>query len=272
MKRFLSAVVFLPAFWVVVKVAPPAVYHLLIAVAAGLALLELFRLAEARGHRCHREITALVAFLVMISFLMPRVRIEYALAIGLFALPVASLRRGGDWGSAFGDIGSSFFIAVFTGLLFGYMVGLRSIHDAVQGPEVGADLVFLLMLVVWGSDTAAYYTGTWIGRRPLAPSVSPKKTIEGAIGGVAGALAAAFLARAWFMHRLTPFDCVVVGAGLGAIGIMGDLVESMFKRGAGLKDSAAIVPGHGGILDRVDSLLYAAPALYYYYLFAMGGH
>jgi len=270
MKRILSAVVFLPAFWVIVRLAPPPVYHFLIAAAAGLAILELFRLAEARGHRCHRPVAVLVAFLLMAAFLTPRVRIEHALAIALFALPVASLVRGGDWGRAFGDIGSSFFIAVFIGLLFGYMVGLREVADAIQGRELGADLVFLLVLVVWGSDTAAYYTGRLLGRRPLAPSVSPKKTVEGAFGGIAGALAAAFLARAWFMHRLTPVDCLLLGAGLGVIGMVGDLVESMFKRGAGQKDSAALVPGHGGILDRVDSLLYAAPALYYYYLFGMG--
>jgi phosphatidate cytidylyltransferase len=269
MKRILSAVVFLPVFWAIVRFLPPAVYHLLIATAGGLALFELFRIAEARGLRCHRAIAALVAFLLLATFVTPRIGVDQVVMFALIALPAAALRRGGDWGRSVGEVGASLFVALFTGLPFGYMIGLREVADAAQGAELGADLVLLLMLVVWGSDTAAYYTGTRIGRRPLAPTVSPKKTIEGAAGGIAGALAAAFLARAWFMHRLTPLDCVLIGAGLGAIGLLGDLVESMFKRGAGCKDSATLVPGHGGILDRVDSLLYAAPALYYYYLLVM---
>ncbi len=126
--------------------------------------------------------------------------------------------------------------------------------------------------MVWTSDTAAYYIGTTFGRRPLAPRVSPKKTVEGAVGGVMGALLAAFVASVWFYRRLSVLDCVVLGLALGTIGLLGDLVESMLKRGAGMKDSASLVPGHGGILDRVDSLLYAGPVLYYYYLFAMRAH
>jgi phosphatidate cytidylyltransferase len=111
--------------------------------------------------------------------------------------------------------------------------------------------------------------GRFLGRRPLAPAVSPKKTVEGAIGGLLGAILLAFVARAWFMNRLTVRDVLLLGFSLGVVGMVGDLVESMLKRGAGVKDSARLVPGHGGLLDRVDSLLYAAPLLYYYYQFAM---
>lgn len=272
MKRVLSAVVFLPVFWIIVKKLEPWVYEGLIAVGAMLALRELYRLAEARGQRCHRLLGAMVALLIMASFAFQHVDIRYALAIGLLALPLASLWRGGDWGPAFADTSTSFFVAVFVGVLFGYLIDLRTMSDFPKGQETGSDLVFLLFFVVWGSDTAAYCVGRSIGRRPLAPRVSPKKTVEGAIGGVLGAMIAAFVARAWFMNRLTVGDCLFLGLALGTIGILGDLVESMLKRGAGLKDSASLVPGHGGILDRMDSLLYAGPVLYYYYLFAMKAH
>jgi len=272
MKRVLSAVVFLPLFWVIVKKFHPGVYEVLITLTALLALRELYRLAAARGHRCHRLLGALVAVLVIASFAVTGIDIRYPIAFGLIALPLASLWRGGDWGPALGDIGTTFFISMFIGVLFGYLVDLRFINDLPKGDETGSDLVFLLFFVVWSSDTAAYYVGSFLGRRPLAPSVSPKKTIEGAVGGVAGALLAAFIASVWFYTRLRPVDCIVLGLGLGTIGILGDLVESMLKRGAGMKDSAALVPGHGGILDRVDSLLYAGPVLYYYYHFAMRMH
>jgi phosphatidate cytidylyltransferase len=272
MKRILSAIVFLPIFWVIVKKLAPGPYQALMAAAALVALLELYRLAEARGHRCHRWLGGVVAILIIASFAFSSVRIEYALAFGLIALPLASLRRGGEWGSALADIGTTFFVAVFIGMLFGYLVQLRAVSDPSRGQETGSDLVFLLFVIVWGSDVAAYYIGTHLGRHPLAPRVSPKKTVEGAVAGLLGALGAAFLARAWFMSRLTVLDCVVLGVTLGTVGILGDLVESMLKRGAGMKDSAALVPGHGGILDRVDSLLYAAPVLYYYYHFAMRTH
>ncbi len=270
MKRVASAVVFLPIFWIIVKKLGP-VYDVLMAAAALLALVELYRLAEARGRRCHRLAGALVTLLFLASFATPSVPIQYALLVGLFAIPLEALRRGGDFGAAFSEIGATFFGASFVGVLFGYLVALRVLHDPPKGDETGSDLVFLLFFVVWSSDMAAYYVGSSLGRWPLAPRISPRKTIEGAVGGIFGALLASFVARGWFIHRLRVRDCVILALALGGIGILGDLVESMLKRGAGVKDSASIVPGHGGILDRVDSLLYAAPVLYYYYLFAMRG-
>jgi phosphatidate cytidylyltransferase len=268
MKRILSAAVFLPAFYLIVKKFDPPVYFALMAAGALLALRELYRLAEAGGHRCHKAAGAVLAAATILSFLEARVSLEWVVAAALIVLPLASLRRRGDWPRAFGDIGTTLFIALFAGALFGYLAKLR-VAGTPEGGDVGGDLVFLLFLVVWGGDMAAFYIGSYIGRRPLAPRVSPKKTIEGAVAGLAGAVVAAFLARAWFMHRLRVLDCVVLGLALGISGLLGDLVESMLKRGAGTKDSAAWVPGHGGILDRVDSLLYAAPVLYYYWLFAM---
>ena len=268
-QRILSAVVFLPLFWLIVKKLGSGPYQALLLAAAAAGLLEMFRLAEARGHRCHKVPGAAATLLFLAAFALPEIRLEYALLFALFAIPLASLRRGGDWGAAMGDIGATLFCASFVGVLFGYLLGLRLLNDLPKGEETGSDLVFLLFFVVWSSDVAAYYAGHALGRTPLAPSVSPRKTVEGAVGGVLGALAAAFLARRWFLHGLRPVDCLVLGVLLGVVGILGDLIESMLKRGAGVKDSAALVPGHGGLLDRVDSLLYSAPLLYYYYLFAM---
>ncbi len=269
MTRVLSAAVFLPIFWVIVKKLGPLPYQVLIVAAAFVALVELYRLAAGQGHRCHRIVGVAVVLLLLASFVIPRVRLEYALAFAVLALPLAALWRGGRWKTALGDVGVTFFIACFIGVPFGYLLGLRMLGPLAGGGEIGSDLVFLLFCIVWASDMFALYIGSTIGRRPLAPSVSPRKTVEGAVGGILGALIAAFVARAWFMHRLTVVDCIALGIVLGIVGILGDLVESMLKRGADVKDSAALVPGHGGVLDRVDSLLYAAPVLYYYYLLVM---
>src|SRR5262245_57217306 len=221
MKRVLSAAIFLPAFWVIVKKLGPGVYEVLMVIGALLALFEFYRLAAARGHRCHRLLGALLAALVIASFSFAGFDIRYALTFGVIALPLASLWRGGEWGPALSDIGTTFFIGAFIGVLFGYLIDLRRINDLPKGDETGSDLVFLLFFVVWSSDTAAYYIGSSLGRKALAPRVSPKKTVEGAVGGVLGALAAAFIARVWFINRLSVADCVILGLALGGIGILG---------------------------------------------------
>lgn len=135
----------------------------------------------------------------------------------------------------------------------------------------GREWVFLVLLVVMAGDTGAYFTGVSMGRRKLYPAISPNKSVEGAIGGLAGSLCGPFLARASFFPSLEWYDCIALGLSLGTMGQLGDLFESMLKRGFGVKDSGVIIPGHGGILDRLDSLLFAFPVAYYYALIRFGG-
>ena len=131
-------------------------------------------------------------------------------------------------------------------------------------PE-GDLFVFFVLLVTWTADTAAYYTGVNLGRRPLAPQLSPKKTVEGFVGGLLCAMLVAGLSHFWFFPFLTLVECVIMGVLLACLGLLGDLAESFFKRSSGVKDSGTLIPGHGGVLDRVDSLLFAAPSFYYAY-------
>jgi phosphatidate cytidylyltransferase len=130
--------------------------------------------------------------------------------------------------------------------------------------EGGEFLIFFLVLVTWAGDAGAYYTGRSLGRRQLAPVISPNKTVEGLLGGLILAVAAALVARAWFLPSFSVADCVAIGLLLTMAGALGDLTESVLKRSAGVKDSGTVIPAHGGMLDRLDSLLFAAPAFYYY--------
>jgi phosphatidate cytidylyltransferase len=119
-----------------------------------------------------------------------------------------------------------------------------------------------MMLTVFVSDTAQYYTGRLLGRTPLAPAISPKKTIEGAVGGFVSGAVIMVVVGAWWMPNAAVAFRALLGAAIVALGIAGDLFESMLKRSAGVKDSSSLIPGHGGILDRIDALLFAAPVYY----------
>ena len=124
--------------------------------------------------------------------------------------------------------------------------------------------ILLLFAIIWSGDTAAYYGGRAFGRHRLAPKVSPKKTIEGAIAGLLGSIAAGVIGGVWFLGEPWP-ELIWISAATAVTGQLGDLAESVIKRSAGVKDSSSILPGHGGILDRLDSLFFAAPVFYWFF-------
>lgn len=135
----------------------------------------------------------------------------------------------------------------------------------------GWQWLVVIMLIVMTNDSAAYYTGSAFGRHRLYPLVSPKKSIEGSIGGLCGSIAGTMLARYTFFPQLTVTDALVTALAIGALGQAGDLFESMLKRSFGVKDSGTIFPGHGGVLDRLDSIIFAAPATYFYVIYLFRG-
>ncbi len=149
---------------------------------------------------------------------------------------------------------------------FVYALGNSAvIYDAIAPASCG-DLLLFLFGLLWVGDTAAMGFGHWLGKHKLAPGVSPRKTVEGFIGGIVGALAIGVLMHFWKFPHLQFYHIMLVAIGCSIFGQLGDLVESMWKRSLGIKDSSAIIPGHGGVLDRFDSLLFAAPFMYGYIL------
>ncbi len=155
-------------------------------------------------------------------------------------------------------------------LLFGTLVALRELGPAaiarvgVVSAQSGALIVALLFVGVWACDTAAYFGGGLVGRHPLIPRVSPGKTVEGSLLGLAAAVAVVFAMRAIFLQWLTPLDAVFLAFITGGVSQVGDLVESLLKRDVGVKDSSSFLPGHGGVLDRFDAMIIAAPVAYIY--------
>jgi len=135
----------------------------------------------------------------------------------------------------------------------------------------GIQWLLVIMLIVMTNDSAAYYSGSAFGKHRLYPLVSPKKSIEGAVGGLIGSLGGTLLAKFTFFPELTFTDAAATALVIGIVGQAGDLFESLLKRSFGVKDSGSIIPGHGGLLDRMDSILFAAPITYYYVLFFFRG-
>jgi phosphatidate cytidylyltransferase len=180
--------------------------------------------------------------------------LEVALMSALLALGLGVMATWRGGANALATVSASLFPMIYIGLPIGALVAVRRF--------AGAPVLFLLMLTVMVSDTAQYYTGRAFGKHPLAPAISPKKTVEGAIGGFVFGTALFVVAGAWWVAGMPPLFRAAVGLALVALGIAGDLFESMLKRSAGVKDSSALIPGHGGVLDRIDALLFAAPVYY----------
>ena len=149
---------------------------------------------------------------------------------------------------------------MYIAFLGGFLISTRVGFDNV----LSTNLLLFFFVVIFGSDAGQYFSGRALGKRKLAPSISPGKTIEGAIGGLVAAAGFAALCTLVFFPDLPYKFSIPLGVAMAALGMFGDLAESAVKRGAGAKDAASILPGHGGLLDRLDSLLFNAPLLYYF--------
>jgi len=261
-KRIVSAAVLLVPAFLVTRYLSPLAFFALIGMILGLCAMEFCGLAARRGYQPQRAVVLPAALVLAYAFLDPRLDLQLVLAAIILFVPILALMRRDAMDKKFGNLIMTLFPILFLGLLFGYLAGLR----ILPGSD-GHDLPFLLLFVVAAGDTGAYYGGRAWGRHPMAPRLSPNKTWEGLLLGVACAVAAAFVSKTWFIYRLQPADCVILGLLLALVGSAGDLVESSLKRWAGAKDSSSLIPGHGGVLDRVDALLFAAPVLFYYYQF-----
>jgi phosphatidate cytidylyltransferase len=257
-KRVISGLLFLPVFYLVTWKLPPAYFAALVLLAAVIGQFEFYRMAKAGGVTPDAVLGMVAgAFVILDSYhsLFPGDG-KYPAAI-LLLIMIARLVSPRRVEGALEDISVTFLGIFYVAVLFSFQVAIRMSIDGKQW------LVFLFF-VIWASDIGAYSIGIPFGRHRLYEKVSPKKSIEGFIGALAAAAGMGLVCRIWFMPGVGLGEVVGIALMLAVIGTLGDLTESLFKRAVGVKDSGAVIPGHGGILDRMDSMLFAAPVLYYY--------
>lgn len=265
-RRLLTAAVALPALVAAIFYGPPLLTVGIAALATGIGLAEYFALVVAAGHRPHRLAGMLVAAGVFFQVVWPgRVTAPLWPLAAAIAL-VSALPRAADKAAAIAGASLTALGALYLGGLGGAVAALR----VLPPPDEGAWRVVFLLAAVMVSDSAAYFVGSALGRRKLAPAISPGKTVEGALGGLLGGAAGALVVRQLGLPALPLGHAVGLGLSVAALGVAGDLAESLLKRWAGVKDSGALFPGHGGMLDRLDSILFGAVAVYYYFLYAGG--
>lgn len=271
--RVLTALVLIPIVVAIVLLTPTWAVAIALALITVLALREYFALGDAIGHRAYRLWT-IICSLSFIAGQLDMTRVfgrasnvtfelvqsnlfQFAFFIfvmGLTVLTLWSKRRALVEALPAAGISASALLLV----AFPLSLAIPLHHYYLDGPR----LLLFALTIIWASDTAAYFTGRAIGKHPLAPHISPKKTWEGSLAGLIASLAVAYAFHYWLT---IPLPHLFAMATLGNIaGQLGDLLESAYKRSAGVKDSGGLLPGHGGILDRIDALILCIPVIWYY--------
>ena len=233
----------------------------------GFGLFEFYRMMEAKGIRPYKKMGIAAGLCISwYVYFQGGVFSGLFITLVLFTIMVFELfRREGDL--AVFHISTTVLGIFYVAWLGSHIILLRQLGEAASGGDVGGSYVILAFALAWGTDSGAYFFGKALGKRKLISRISPRKTIEGSLGGVATAFLAALIAKATFAPYLSVFDTIVLGLAAPIMAILGDLVESLMKRDVKIKDTSRALPGHGGMLDRFDSVLFVAPFVYYYLRF-----
>ena len=264
-KRIYPALIFAPLFYLLTEYLHPMFFFGLILIVSCIAIWEFYGLNFLNEDRKSPSLVGLsCSAILLLSLQSPDwISLETAIVIILLVLIGYQITVISTGAQSLSHLPFIFFGIIYIAFTLGHLLLLRKLPN-------GTFLVFFVLLVSWSGDAAAYYVGKHFGSRPLARIISPQKTIEGFAGGLVTAPLIAWGASLWFLPLLTLSDCIILGLTLTLLGTFGDLSESAFKRQAGAKNSGNLIPGHGGFLDRTDSLLFTVPTFYYYMLVIKG--
>lgn len=233
----------------------------------GVGLFEFYRMMEAKGIRPYK-IVGVAAGLGVSWYVYFLGGVFSSLFITLVLITIMTMelcRRDGEL--AVFHISTTILGVFYVAWLGSHIILLRQLGEDIIGADFGGFFVIFAFSLAWGTDTGAYFVGNAIGKRKLLPRVSPSKSVEGALGGIVVAIVVALVARATIVPLLTVLDALLLGVTAPIMAILGDLVESLMKRDVRIKDTSHALPGHGGMLDRFDSVLFVAPLVYYYLRF-----
>ena len=261
MKRIVSAIVFLPVFFLIVQYGNHVIFFIFLSTILLTALFEFYTLLDQNGQKCMIYTGMILGWFISFSFFSNQNQlILFSMVLLIMGTFIVKLFSKQPINARVEKISNTLFGVLYIGLLLSHLIFIRK-------DDQGRLLIFMLFFIIWSGDTFSYYIGTLIGKHPLALVISPNKTFEGALGGLLGSLGAALLAKYWFYPNISVANSIILGVATGIAGQIGDLCESMLKRNLKVKDSGFLIPGHGGLLDRLDSVLFSAPVFYYLLLY-----
>ncbi|MDP9193670.1 MAG: phosphatidate cytidylyltransferase [Acidobacteriota bacterium] len=263
--REITALVAAPAAIWITGWGPSWLFNATVALVAVLAMYEFLALGKAKGYDVPTVLCIVIMLIIMAAFILEDLSVELGMFAALLIIPASYVVTKKSLENSLPSSAIAVLATTYVGMLSGSLIRLHN-----DFPE-GYKLVFFLLLVVWLGDTGAYYVGKQFGKHKLSPRISPKKTIEGLVGGVSASVIAAIVIHFTFFPKFPLLHAVIAGVLLSIAGVIGDLAESMWKRSAAVKDSGKLIPGHGGFLDRLDSILFTAPILYCYWTLIVHG-
>jgi len=258
LQRWITGLILGPSLILLVVFSPPWLFLLFIILVIFLSLREFFALILPEVSPGEKGAGFILGFLLAgsLSSREPSCFL-FTILLAFFFISIRSLSRPEEFSARVEKVSKQLLGFFYLPFLLSHFVLMRNL-------ERGRLWVLFTLVTVYFGDTLAFYVGRAWGKRKMAPQISPGKTVEGGLGAMAGSVAGAWVSKLIFFPSIPVLHVLILGAAVGVIGQLGDLWESLLKRSARVKDSGGMIPGHGGLLDRIDSLLFAAPLVYYY--------